>query len=136
MCIRDRTETETEAPRKRVGPPDGVDVVVWTDFQKLRKAKRSPVTETVLAGIAREAEKAGVTLNEALRTCVERGWQAFKADWVAAKPNLADIARVTVPGPKERDPALIKAEQDAIRAAPMPAFARELAAKLTGKAIQ
>lgn len=44
-----------------------------------------------------------------------------------------DLARVTVPGPTGRDPALIKAEEDFAKAAPMPAFARELAARLTGK---
>lgn len=32
-------------------------------------------------GIQREAEKAGITLEEALSTCCERGWQGFKAEW-------------------------------------------------------
>ena len=34
-----------------------------------------------------------MTLEQALRTCVERGWQGFRADWVAkAKAaNIADI---------------------------------------------
>lgn len=128
-------EDEGDKPaRNRTGPPDGVDLSVWTDFQKLRRAKRAPLTDTAIAGIKREAEKAGISLNDALRTSVERGWAGFKAEWVAAKPNPADIARVTVPGPTGRDPALLKADKDDLQAAPMPAFARELAARLTGKA--
>jgi len=62
--------------------PDEVNEQVWTEFQALRKARRAPVTQTVVDGIRREADAAGVTLAEAMRTCVERGWQSFKADWM------------------------------------------------------
>lgn len=65
--------------------PDGVDARVWTDFLAVRKAKGSPLTATALAGIEREALKAGYTLEDALRTSCERGWQGFKADWVAPR---------------------------------------------------
>lgn len=30
----------------------------------------------------REAEKAGLTLEGALRICCERGWRGFKAEWI------------------------------------------------------
>lgn len=62
-------------------PPDGVSLQTWEDFKSLRKAKRSLLTETALNGIRREAEKAGVSLQTALETCCERGWQGFKAEW-------------------------------------------------------
>ena len=38
------------------------------------------MTKTALAGIRREADAAGVTLETALKTCCERGWVGFKAD--------------------------------------------------------
>lgn len=69
--------------------PDGVAVKVWQDFLKIRKAKRAPMTETALQGIRTEADRAGYTLEKALQTCCERGWQGFDADWVLGKPMLA-----------------------------------------------
>lgn len=61
----------------------GVDPRVVADFRAMRKAKKAAVTETAVAGIRREADKAGWSLEQALRTCCERGWIGFKADWVA-----------------------------------------------------
>jgi len=63
-------------------PPDGVSDSVWTDFLKVRKAKKAPMTDTALDGIRAEAEKAGLTLQEALQMCCARGWQGFKAAWL------------------------------------------------------
>lgn len=65
--------------------PDSVPEQVWNDFNKIRKAKKAPLTQTALNGIEREAEIAGWTLEEALTECVSRGWQGFKADWVQNK---------------------------------------------------
>lgn len=77
-------ETTPQAAAKR---PEGVSEQVFSDFVKLRKAQRAPVTPTALAGIASEAEKAGWTLEAAMSEQVSRGWRGFKADWVnAAKP--------------------------------------------------
>ncbi len=66
-------------------PPDGVSISVWQDFQKLRKVKKAPLTNTSIDGIRREAEKAGWRLDDALQECCARGWTGFKADWVSAK---------------------------------------------------
>ena len=59
----------------------GIDPQIAADFLSVRKAKRAPLTQTGLDGIKREADKAGITLESALRVCVERGWQGFKAEW-------------------------------------------------------
>lgn len=63
--------------------PEGVSDGVWTDFQAIRKAKRAPLTATALEGIEREATKAGMNLADVLALCCTRGWQGFKAEWVA-----------------------------------------------------
>jgi hypothetical protein len=107
--------SEDDKSRKRLSPPDGVSDVVWTDFLKLRKAKRAPMTDTALQGIQREADKIGWTLQKALETCCQRGWQGFEAKWVMDK---ADVARQTVPGAVEPDPALLKIKTDAAKAVP------------------
>jgi hypothetical protein len=51
------------------------------DFKELRKAKKSPITQRAIEGIRREAQKAGITLENALIECCERGWVGFKAEW-------------------------------------------------------
>ena len=62
--------------------PDGVAESVWADWIAHRKRKRAHVTETALAGIRREAEAAGMSLEAALAHSITQGWQGFKAEWV------------------------------------------------------
>ena len=61
--------------------PDGVDEQIWQDFLVHRNRIKAPVTYTAMQGFIREAAKAGVTLEDALRISVERGWRGFRADW-------------------------------------------------------
>ena len=56
---------------------------VFTDFLAAREEKRAAVTDTVIAGQRREAQKAGVTLETALAYACEQGWSAFNAAWYA-----------------------------------------------------
>ena len=70
-----------------VACPDGLAEQVWDDFLTLRKAKKNPLTQTSLAIIKKEADKAGWPLESAIQECVMRGWQGFKAEWVSNKVN-------------------------------------------------
>jgi uncharacterized protein YdaU (DUF1376 family) len=72
-----------------VASPDGVSSEVWSQFVKQRKSKKAQITDLVMAGIKREADKAGYTLEKALTEVVVRNWTSFKAEWVAQKqqPN-------------------------------------------------
>jgi hypothetical protein len=92
-CYQDDTpEERREEERKRkedtkfsgkVFPvPEGIDIKLWSDFLKLRIAKKLPMTDTALNGIIKEAQKAGVSLSYAITICCERGWGTFKAAWV------------------------------------------------------
>jgi hypothetical protein len=121
------TETETKKKATSVATPIGVSDSVWQEFKTLRKAKKAPITQRAIDAITSEANKAGWTLEKALEECVVRGWQAFKADWVATKANPADIVRLTVPSKNEPDPALEKIKADALKAAPMPESFRQFA---------
>lgn len=67
---------------KNTTPPSGVSQQVWDDFLKLRKGLKAPVTATAIAGIEKEAKKAGLTTEAALSMCCARGWRGFKAEWV------------------------------------------------------
>jgi len=58
---------------------------LMADFQKIRRSKKAPLTDTAINGLRREAEKAGVTMTEAITACCEFGWQGFNADWYAER---------------------------------------------------
>ena len=106
-------DTEHKKKATIVAPPEGVSDSVWQEFKSLRKAKKAPITQRAIDALTNEANKAGWTLEKALEECIVRGWQAFKADWVATKANPADIVRLTVPASNEPDPALEKIKADA-----------------------
>jgi uncharacterized protein YdaU (DUF1376 family) len=80
-----------EKPRASATPslkPKDVDEQVWADWVKLRKEKKAAITKTALDGIEREAEKAGIGMEDALKACCEFGWQGFNATWYEQrKPN-------------------------------------------------
>ncbi len=60
----------------------GIPNNLLADFLAVRKAKKLPLTETAVAGLRREAEKAGLSLESAVRLCCERGWASLRADWL------------------------------------------------------
>jgi len=132
-------QSNTKKPRATVvATPEGVAESVWNDFVALRKAKKAAITNTAIAGLQREAVKAGMTMEQVLRTCCERGWVGFKSDWMIGQavrlnhPN--DVAHVTVPAAPNQDAALRKIEADAKNAVPMPANIKaKMAELLKGK---
>jgi uncharacterized protein YdaU (DUF1376 family) len=70
-----------------VATPDGVSSEVWSQFVKQRKSKKAQITDLVMVGIQREADRAGYTLEKALTEVVVRNWTSFKAEWVAEKAD-------------------------------------------------
>jgi len=79
--------------------PADVPASVWQDFQAVRKAKHAPLTDTALAGLRREAAKAGIGLGDALAFCCEQGWQGFNAGWYADRTGARPPSRAS-PQPK------------------------------------
>lgn len=76
-------EKDTDTSRKRSSScPQDVSQETWEDWKTLRKAKKAPITKTVIEGIRREAGIAGMTLEQAIKTSCERNWQSFKAEWM------------------------------------------------------
>lgn len=93
---KEKPQAAERASRSSVSKPDDVDRQVWSDWVAHRKAKKAPVTQTALDGIAREATKANITMQTALQTMCERGWAGFKAEWlqnVAGKAATASARR-------------------------------------------
>ena len=113
-------------------PPD-VSQQVWDDWVTLRKTKKAPITKTVLDGAVAEAKKLGWTLEQFLIEWCNRGSQGLKAEWIV-KPNPYDNVRLTVASNNEPDPALLKIEEDAKKAAPIPLEVLAKMAELRRKA--
>lgn len=59
----------------------GIDKQLADDWLAVRKAKKAAPTKTAIDGIASEANKAGISLAEALSICCQRGWASFKNSW-------------------------------------------------------
>lgn len=109
------TETETYKPEaekdKRAPRFDaqahlvsiGVDASIAADWITHRKAKKAAITNTVIAGITREAIKAGKPLADVLEACCQRGWIGFKAEWLQNGQNDQRVVAFSTRRDIERD---------------------------------
>ena len=76
----------------------GITGQLADDFITHRKSKKATITETALNGYKREADKAGITLEEAIAIAIERDWRGFNASW-----NWRGDKRVTVTSAKRKN---------------------------------
>lgn len=96
---------ETAKPSKTssstsVEKPDDVTAQTWADFSAIRKAKRAPITATAINGFRKEAQAAGISLEEALQFSVRQGYQGFKADWYRREERTQNAAPINGAAPK------------------------------------
>ncbi|WCE06529.1 YdaU family protein [Pseudoxanthomonas sp. JBR18] len=105
------TNHQEEQKQKRVAPsapspsdlfPD-VDPGHLRDWVAARKAKKLPLTETAAKGFRRAAEKAGMSVADAVKFCAEKGWAGLHADFAmphgragppAAQPPSKTLAAI------------------------------------------
>lgn len=61
----------------------GVETQLAKDWLQTRKEKRAgSLTQTVITALRREAEKAGLTVPQAVQVAAERGWARFHASYL------------------------------------------------------
>lgn len=117
---------EERAPRKRaatpsqpdIAKPDDVEPQTWADFLKLRKAKRAPVTQTVVDEAKRECVKAGMTLEGFLRVWCRRGSQGLEAAWLKPDERAQGQAAVETPYQRSMRERMQEAAPEIARRAP------------------
>ncbi|HEI6790150.1 TPA: hypothetical protein SJ375_000040 [Yersinia enterocolitica] len=93
--ITDTTTETTSEKRKRKAVkssvfdfssfPMAVSQEIWDDYLKHRKAKRAPITQTVVNMLGKELNKAaaaGWSVDDALSEAMAAGWQGFKFEWL------------------------------------------------------
>lgn len=98
------TKNKNTAPRKRVDVciddliAMGCDAQTARDWLEIRKSKKLPLTKTALDNIQSEADRAGVTLGEAITIAAANSWAGFKASWNAevagSKQNSSQMRSV------------------------------------------
>ena len=124
-------ETETETKKKvAVAPvsiPGWMPTDTWYAFLQMRKRIKKPATEYAVQLLIAKLDKfrqAGHDVQAILEKSITSGWQdVFEPKESVNKSfsqQAADIARTTVPGKQERDPALVKLDNDAKITAPPP----------------
>lgn len=92
----EKKEIQAQAPsRKRDSSPpparpEDVEPQTWGDWLVLRRAKKAPVSETVISGARAEAAKAGMPLDAFLRVWCTRGSQGLQADWLSQHERTAN----------------------------------------------
>jgi uncharacterized protein YdaU (DUF1376 family) len=82
ITINQEPVTKKDKKATEVACPSDVGLQEWTDWLALRKAKKAPVTETVVKSARKEAEKAGISLNAFLTIWCARGSQGLEASWL------------------------------------------------------
>lgn len=81
--------------------PEDVTDTTWADYSLLRDKLKAPLTQTALNAIRKEAEKAGISLEDALKTCCMRGWRGFKSDWIRPKNGTGYVRQTTTPAQED-----------------------------------
>ena len=87
--------------RTPVAKPTELTDQTWRDWNDQRNAKHAPISETVVKKFRTEAEKAGISLEEAVQYSIFRGWQGFQADWYLK--NLAKERTASPNRPLQRE---------------------------------
>ena len=59
----------------------GITGQLAKDLIAHRKTKRGTISETQLSRLQKQADKAGISICEAVEICIERNWQGFNAAW-------------------------------------------------------
>jgi uncharacterized protein YdaU (DUF1376 family) len=80
--------TNNQEPYLNTITPEGVSNEVFKDFCKLRKGLKAPVTQTAINGLAKEGQKANLTLEQVMMLCCQNGWRGFKAEWIKEKKTV------------------------------------------------
>lgn len=103
-------KSREEKPKNKKAPPAalpvsvlvdmGVPEQVVTDWYAIRAKKRLPLTQTALDELLPDVQKAGMTLEAAIRLCCKRGWAGFESAWLD-KPQ----ARASPPARNDRSGA-------------------------------
>jgi hypothetical protein len=101
---REQTQNPSQSPEPANELLDAIEPELRKEWLDIRKAKKQPKpTPRAMKAIQAEAAKVGLTLEQAITECCDRGWGAFRADWYNNANQTA------------KNPALTKSDLIAMR---------------------
>lgn len=108
LLIPDTSPQAASAPPKYSAMDDlvanGVDSQVAADWLKVRKGKKLAPNKTGIDGVLRELAKAGMTPDQGIRLCCERGWGGFNPAWLAnVQPRASPVRQQATPAQLSAD---------------------------------
>ena len=81
--------------RTSFAKPEDVEQLAWDSWLSVRKSKRATaMSDLVIDGMRREAQKSSVSLNDAVVKCVERNWIAYDASWIPQPAKQQQLSQV------------------------------------------
>jgi len=89
------TDTDTDTEHKKHITQKNeffadINPEIYQQWLSVRKAKRgAKISKVVYDAVYREAQKANITVEQAIIVCVERNWISFNADWYQAPTSAA-----------------------------------------------
>lgn len=81
-CVIDTRPKTTRTKTQKLVKPEGVSDQVWDEWQALKRKLCKSCTQRMVDAIVREADKADMTVEEAMTYQLEKGWKGFEAEWV------------------------------------------------------
>ena len=78
----DTRDKPARPSKPKLVKPEGVSDQVFDEWQAFKRKLCKGCTQRMVDAIAREAEKAGMTVEQAMTYQLEKGWKGFEADWV------------------------------------------------------
>ena len=88
----EKKKTYTRFDARMYLSKSGLDAQTITDWLAIRKDKKLTPTKLALEEIQREAEKAGFTVEQAIKYCCKNSWAGFKASWITSEGQAKQSA--------------------------------------------
>ena len=114
-------QPKKEATDVAVVLPDWLPLETWDAFIKMRKRIKKPPTDYAVKLLINKLDgfrAKGQDVKEILERSITSSWQdLYEIASVKQVVNKYDVITTTVPGSKEKDPALVKLDEDAKKAA-------------------
>ena len=115
------TKPKKDATDVAIVYPDWLPMETWDAFIKMRKRIKKPPTDYAVKLLINKLDgfrAKGQDVKEIIERSITSSWQdLYEIATVKQPVNKYDAITTTVPGSKEKDPALVKLDEDAKRAA-------------------
>ena len=121
-----KPETINQKPKKEATDvaivlPDWMPLETWQAYLSMRKRIKKPPTDYAVKLLINKLNgfrEKGQDVKDILERSITSGWQDLYEIAAVKQPfNKYDAITTTVPGSKEKDPALVKLDEDAKKAA-------------------